>query len=420
MKNYPFKSIAFLSIMICVFSCSDDEISHRPLIENEDKEIGRFDNSPFVWDEEHTLRSESQIFIGDISAERLMNNTTKNGRDGYNSNNIEITNPNGIYVGVAYDASSFGTTFDNEITEPRNPIDIVFDFKDPYIDEVQKETGSIGYKLALKRAIKSEEYKSSLRASKPSVEYSMTSYSSYSDIEKSIAGSAQYGAVFSAKVKASASSRNIKIQGRLLARMTGINFNVYMDTPIKSKGFFKEMALNNSIRGWNPVYMRSLTYGKAVYMSIESSYSYENIKKAFQASFSIGFASAKIKANEEITRILNSSVVTIFVIDDNSQGYSFYNFDKIGEINNLLFSNKFDDVSYGFPIFCEGRYVLDNKVFKPSIKSGSGIRPVRPSRPNTRPDYSPSRPSVRPSKEQPSRPSRDSDNKRPSEKSTVH
>lgn len=166
--------------------------------------------------------------------------------------------------------------------------------------------------------------------------------------------------------------------------------------------------------------MRSLTYGKVVYMSIESSYSYENIKKAFQASFSIGFASAKIKANEEITRILNSSVVTIFVIDDNSQGYSFYNFDKIGEINNLLFSNQFDDVSYEFPIFCEGRYVLDNKVFKPTIKSGSGIRLVRPSRPNTRPDYSPSRPSVRPSKEQLSRPSRDSDNKRPSKRSTVH
>lgn len=49
-----------------------------------------------------------------------------------------------------------------------------------------------------------------------------------------------------------------------------------MDTPIY--GFFKEKKMNENSQ--NPVYLRSITYGKAAFFVIESPYSYQDVAGA--------------------------------------------------------------------------------------------------------------------------------------------
>ncbi|WP_321518631.1 thiol-activated cytolysin family protein [uncultured Bacteroides sp.] len=386
-KNINFKKpITLLSLALLLFvSCSKDE---NAINDNKQKETkGRFDNKSFVWDEVYAQRPVDDIYIGDLNVSLVKDDgsQTRSGRistDGSSrsgrgedssttpSDNLFIINPIGVYVGAAYPKSSFPYKFDKEITTERNPIDIVFDFRDPFIDQITRETGSIGYKLSLKSAINSNEYQKQVVGDKPSLEYYFTQYYSYTDLEKAFSGNASLGSIFSTKV--SSSSKKINIQSRTLAKLVSINFSVYMDTPPASKGFFKDPATNKKDNFSDvdlPVYIRSLTYGKVVYVAIESEYSYSEVKQALEAAIKYKFVSANISMDQQVTKIFSKSSTTIFAISDNSS-QSFF-MDGLANLSSL-FTVNYTSTGYGYPIYMQGRYVYDNSSYLPATSSRGG------------------------------------------------
>lgn len=103
----------------------------------------------------------------------------------------------------------------------------------------------------------------------------------------------------------------------------------------------------------NPVYIRSVTYGKTAYFVIESQYSYKEVEEAVKSKLSLGNAAKG-------TEILKNSTITLFVVSDNRQTAnvytSFQNLDKFLE-------TPFNEHLYGYPIYCQGVYTKDNTIF---------------------------------------------------------
>lgn len=351
MKTSTFNLNRLLIVVISLFvlnACSQhDEPLHVPGKNRQGTEQGRFDNSPFVWDDDDSMDdSKDKIYIGDLPVVVF-------------KDNIFITPPPGIYIGAAYPVSSLPFEYDGEITHPRNPIDLIFDFRSPFIAELTRETGSIDYKLALRDAVASDDYKAHVSVDNYSVSASMTRFSSYKDIEKGFSGNTNLGSFFSTRVQANSSKVKKEVVGRLFARLTNSNFFVYMDIP--PKGLFKN-ADENKIgqRSEANVYIRSITYGKAVYVAIESEYDYSDVKFALETKLTYSSASSNTGVIKQANEILEKSAVTIFTISDKINGSYFY--DDVDDIEKL-FKIKYTPTSYGFPLFIQCKYVHNNSAY---------------------------------------------------------
>lgn len=68
----------------------------------------------------------------------------------------------------------------------------------------------------------------------------------------------------------------------------------------------------------NPVYIRSLTYGKTAYFVIQSTYSYKEVEEAVKSKLSLSNTVGKG------VEILKNSTITLFVVSDSRQTANVY------------------------------------------------------------------------------------------------
>lgn len=294
-----------------------------------------------------------------------------------------LATPPYIYIGAVFPESEFGKNFSKELLYPRNPIDISTSFPDSYIGEITKETGGLGYKKFLKDVLKSSEYKKfTQNGGRESLDFQCTEYFSYTDIEKAFSSNAGLAKIFSAKVQSN--SRKTNIKSRLLGQLISRNFTVTMEVP--ANGFFKDKSKDTSAE--NPVYVRSISYGKIALLAIESEYSFEEVKKAVEAGVKWKIFSAGGNFSSKDTEILQKSTITLYLISDDTSGEANQFFNSLDDIKNA-FKINYSESNFGLPIFCKGYYTKDNSLFtittssssrNPSVRPGGGIRP-RPTQP---------------------------------------
>ena len=137
-----------------------------------------------------------------------------------------------------------------------------------------------------------------------------------------------------------------------------------MDVPVD--GFFKDHAKDTVPE--NPVYVYSMTYGKVAFISVESEYSFEQVKTAVEAGIKYKIFSAGGGFSKSDLEILSKSRITLFIIsDDDPNGHTFYTLDNIKNTFNLSYSL----YNPGYPVFCQGNYTKDNSAFRMKTSSGS-------------------------------------------------
>lgn len=358
-------------------------------------EKGRFDSEPFQWDyfistnpekkssdefvvypvkiqEDATplTRSNTNRRRGETgSSSRRPGGTRPSYTDSTTTSNILISDPNIIYVGAAFPESEFGKNFSKELLYPRNPIDISTSFPDSYIGEITKETGSLGYKKFLKEVLKSSEYKNFIQnGGRESLDFQCTEFFSYSDISKAFSSNAGLANIFSAKVQSNSHKTNIK--SRLLGQLISKNFTVTMKVP--ANGFFKDKSKDSSSE--NPVYVRSISYGKIALLAIESEYSFEEVKKAVEAGIKWKIFNAGGSFSAKDTEILQKSTITLYLISDDTKGEANQFFNSLDDIQRA-FKINYSESNFGLPIFCKGFYTKDNSIFK--ITTSQSTRPRR-------------------------------------------
>ena len=303
------------------------------------------------------------------SSSRRPGGTRPSYTDSTTTSNILISDPNIIYVGAAFPESEFGKNFSKELLYPRNPIDISTSFPDSYIGEITKETGSLGYKKFLKEVLKSSEYKNFIQnGGRESLDFQCTEFFSYSDISKAFSSNAGLANIFSAKVQSNSHKTNIK--SRLLGQLISKNFTVTMEVP--ANGFFKDKSKDSSSE--NPVYVRSISYGKIALLAIESEYSFEEVKKAVEAGIKWKIFNAGGSFSAKDTEILQKTTITLYLISDDTKGEANQFFNSLDDIQRA-FKINYSESNFGLPIFCKGFYTKDNSIFK--ITTSQSTRPRR-------------------------------------------
>jgi len=318
--------LSFFLLFFIFLSCQKEEN-----INYEGKIKGRFDYIPFKWDYTFSSNTDGELFIGDkfISVE-----------------NRFIITPPPLYVGAAYNEKDFGTSFSPEITDARNSIDIVFNFHVPFTGTINQEHGSIGYKTLLAESLSSKQYKEYIKNKHSPYEIRLAEIYSNQDIRKVFSKNTKLGEIISSEIEQTSNKKTIK--SRLIGEIRSESFTVYMDFPVNS--FFK----NKTSPGADPIYIRSLTYGKVAYFVIESSYSYAEIAQVILSKFAL----QNTPDNEK--DILKESTIETFTISDERQTAkvckTFQNLDN-------FINAPFSECSYGYPIYCQGIHTKDNTLY---------------------------------------------------------
>lgn len=154
-----------------------------------------------------------------------------------------------------------------------------------------------------------------------------------------------------------------------------------MTTP--ADGFF----INQTDNSGDCAYVKSISYGKISYVSIESEYSFSEVKSAFEVGVKYKFVGVDMKYEQKTLEVFSKSKITTLTTAENGKE-SYY----MNAIENLseIFKSDNTDKAYGKPIYTELSLTKDNSLFIPPVNNSGGNRPSNGGgRPNTgnRPSY---------------------------------
>lgn len=254
-----------------------------------------------------------------------------------------LATPPYIYIGAVFPESTFTTTFDKEIVGKKKPIYLTFDFPDPYITSMETVKGS-EYLQKIKEAISSKEYQSYTSPQRPHI-VKFAELKSLSNIESCFPYNKDFGNTLKKIALQEFNVENIK--SLCIGEVIFKGFTTSMDVP--SNGLFT----NEPTSFEKLIYIRSLTYGVSAYFIVASEAPYKEVLTAFKDSFMDDYNNPKGVLH-------NSKIILLTTSDINQEAEVKATFN---DLNNFLKNPFMGGKIYGYPIYCTGFYVKNNKIF---------------------------------------------------------
>ncbi len=361
-----------ITTMIIV-SCNREQSDNYLGTERTAAKAGRFDNKPFIWDVKTSERPDNETFLGDLSIGNAR--PVASGSLGKLARVNEDFFPNNpmIYPGATFshrNAYVVSNPFTEELREEKAPFDLNFMFSNPYVirDIENKGSGFSTYNENLSKALESSNFRNYINSgAKREIDYSATECYSYSDVEKAFSANTGFGKIFTAKM--SNNSKKVNTRSIYLARLISTSFDVIFEP--NSNGFFKSKTISDLINKEGKyllpevcdyyldfpddphymaysVYAKKVSYGRFVFVAIESEYSYSEVKKAIESTFNLWKISGGLKYDEKMTEIMSKSVVTLYSNGDNtSESFWGTSLDGLKSVFDVKYNQNF----YGAPIY---------------------------------------------------------------------
>ena len=251
-----------------------------------------------------------------------------------------IGNPPQIYPSAVFPETTFAKSFDKEVNEAKRPISLYTDFSNPFVSTIKQPSG-VAYQHFVKDLIKSEEYESNKQ---PHLHlYRLANISSVENLSKIFPDNGKLAKSLEDIVKQQV---NVKqFQNWIVGEVVFKGFSVTMDAP-GQKGLFE----NSNIQTKGLVYLRSMTYGATAYFIMGSNLPYDEVKTLLSTPSIVDNAKEKL-SKSAIILISNSS------IDQNAALSTSF------EALNAFIESPYTKGSYGYPIYCTGCYLDDNRFF---------------------------------------------------------
>jgi thiol-activated cytolysin len=168
-------------------------------------------------------------------------------------------------------------------------------------------------------------------------------------------------------VAASFDFSSIDNKTKVLVNFTQAYYTVDVDTPSSPSDFFVDGVTVDDLLPWTsvedpPLYVQSITYGRRVIFSVQTSRSAQEVKAALEASYSaVGVANGGIDVATEHKEVLSESTIRAFVLGgsgDDATG-AINGFD--GLVSYIQNGGSYSKDSPGAPIAYKLAY-LDNAV----------------------------------------------------------
>lgn len=206
--------------------------------------------------------------------------------------------------------------------------------------------------------------------SKYSSRYSIPTRMSYSDIM--VYSKSQLSSTFGGDFQALSNGLNIDYDSiykgekqTMIVAFKQIFYTVNVDTPNRPSDLFADKITWDTLaaKGINnqnpPAYVSSVSYGRTIYLKLETTSKSTNVKAAFKALIE----NQGVSSNAEYQNILNQSSFTAIVLGGGAQEHNKIISSDFNEIRNVIKNNSvYSPQNPGYPISYVTTFLKDNSI----------------------------------------------------------
>jgi thiol-activated cytolysin len=195
----------------------------------------------------------------------------------------------------------------------------------------------------------------------------------HSSEQLKIAIGANYSNAF-VKVSGSFDFNKEEIRSRVVVKFLQIYYSLDIDTPAKPSDFFNTPPKISSLGSTSPMYISTMTYGRMVLFTAESSKSSTEIKAALHAAFNAGVHDGSIDISTEYKKIIEQSSIKALVLGGSGDSGTKVVSGIEGLKEYIQDGGNYNKDSPGAPLSYKMRYLKDNSVGKVVLSTEYAIR----------------------------------------------
>lgn len=330
-NSFPFSLMMRLaSVLFILSSCTTDEFNTE-----EQKSDSKC--------------TQNQI-KGDWDESYHPNASTRSLNESYEFVPIGIKN---VYTGMILKGEGLNTGKMVPIIEKADPLGLVFTVPSFYIGKLQHPSYT-SYMQEFKKALNENDFSGQQIEE---FEYDLKQFSKYSEMKLAFGANVDICSIL--KIEGSYESNKIQHKTGLFARVCQKNFNGVIDYPDDGNIFNNNSKL--SIYP-NAAYVNSITYGRMAIISIESDYSYSEVKSAFKIALNIKKVNGEISMDAHAKKLLQEADIRIWVRGGKGADVvkTIAGFDEF--TNFIVNGGMFTKDVPGQPIFCTANRADDNSA----------------------------------------------------------
>lgn len=191
-----------------------------------------------------------------------------------------------------------------------------------------------------------------------SFSYNMSQYSYYEQLKLAFSSNINVASVFDLSIDYERNKLNIETA--MIVKFTQQYYDITMDFPddgsiLKNTGDF------NKIKGENPIYVSSVTYGRLGVMSIQSTRQYEDVSMAIKAAFKAKVVNGNLSITYDQKTILESADIKIFIISGEDSYKTVEGYDAFQKF--IIEKGVFSADAPGVPIYFTASTVNENAAY---------------------------------------------------------
>jgi len=210
------------------------------------------------------------------------------------------------------------------------------------------------------------------------ITYSQTTMSSLEEAFLKLGASYKWA---TGNVSGSFQTSSLNYRTSYMVRYVQSYYTVSSETPSDPASFISRRASFNAFRNYvdntnPPTFISSVTYGRELWMLIESNYEASEIKATLNAAFSAGFASGALDLNAEQKKVLNESNIQILILGGGGRpAVEVVAGDHVSKLKDYLLAGaNYSKTSPGVIISYTVRYLKDNDVARVSSSTDYTIK----------------------------------------------
>lgn len=190
-----------------------------------------------------------------------------------------------------------------------------------------------------------------------SFSYSMNQFSYYNELKLEFGCNVNIGTLLNININVN--NGKIRNNTGLVAKFVQKNFTLDMDLPLDGCILLNNSELS-SIRGFDPVYISSITFGRLGVITLDSKYSFDELSVAVSAALTAKVVNGNLNISESHKLMLSESNLKITIIAGNGDG-AVKTVEGFEEFKNFLINGgTYSAQNPGDPIFYSASYLSDN------------------------------------------------------------
>lgn len=195
----------------------------------------------------------------------------------------------------------------------------------------------------------------------------------HSSEQLKIAVGANYSNAF-ASVSGSFNFNKENTRSRVIVKFLQVYYSIDIDTPKKPSDLFENPPSVGSLGSVSPMYISTVTYGRMVLFTAESSKSSTEVKAALNAAFDSGVQSGEIDISLEHKKVIEETSIKAMVLGGSGSAGSKVVNGIEGLKAYIIEGGDYSKDSPGAPLSYKMRYLKDNSIGKVILATEYSVR----------------------------------------------